>query len=113
MRRESGTTLIEVLIAVTLLSLLSVGMLTAMRVGFMAFSKSNTRLMENRRAAGAQRVVQEELEGMMPVVAACGQAAGVPARTAFFEGQTQTMRLVSSFSLQQGWRGQPQILELF
>jgi general secretion pathway protein J len=114
MRRESGTTLIEVLIAVTLLSLLSVGMLTAMRVGFMAFSKTNTRLMENRRAAGAQRVVQEELEGMMPVVAACGQAAGpTPARTAFFEGQTQTMRLVSGFSLQQGWRGQPQILELF
>ena len=33
MRRESGTTLIEVLIAVTLLSLLSVGMLIAMRVG--------------------------------------------------------------------------------
>jgi general secretion pathway protein J len=114
MRRESGTTLIEVLIAVTLLSLLSVGMLTAMRVGFMAFSKTNTRLMENRRAAGAQRVVQEQLEGMMPVVAPCGDAPGsTPAKTAFFEGQPQTMRLVSSFSLQQGWRGQPQVLELF
>jgi hypothetical protein len=101
MRRESGTTLIEVLIAVTLLSLLSVGMLTAMRVGFMAFSKTNTRLMENRRAAGAQRVVQEQLEGMMPVVAPCGDAPGsTPAKTAFFEGQPQTMR-------------QPQVLELF
>ena len=63
MRRESGTTLIEVLIAVTLLSLLSVGMLTAMRVGFMAFSKTNTRLMENRRAAGAQ---QFDLRGARP-----------------------------------------------
>ena len=114
MRRESGTTLIEVLIAVTLLSLLSVGMLTAMRVGFMAYSKTTNKLMENRRVAGAQRVVQEELEGMMPVVAACGEAPGAtPAKTAFFEGQAQTIRLVSTFSLQQGWRGQPQILELF
>jgi general secretion pathway protein J len=114
MRRESGTTLIEVLIAVTLLSLLSVGMVTAMRVGLQAFSKTNNKLMDNRRVAGAQRVVQEELEGMMPVVAACGEAPGAtPAKTAFFEGQIQTMRLVSTFSLQQGWRGQPQILELF
>jgi general secretion pathway protein J len=114
MRRESGTTLIEVLIAVTLLSLLSVGMLTAMRVGLMAFSKTSNKLMENRRVAGAQRVVLEELEGMMPVVAACGEAAGAtPAKTVFFEGQPQTMRLVSTFSLQQGWRGRPQILELF
>ena len=114
MRRESGTTLIEVLIAVTLLSLLSVGMLTAMRVGLQAFSKTNDKLMDNRRVAGAQRVVQEQLEGMMPVVAPCGEApAATPAKTAFFEGQPETMRLVSTFSLQQGWRGQPQILELF
>ena len=114
MRRESGTTLIEVLIAVTLLSLLSVGMVTAMRVGFMAFSKTTNKLMDDRRVAGAQRVVQEQLEGMMPVVAPCGDVPGtIPAKTAFFEGQPQTMRLVSAFSLQQGWRGQPQVLELF
>jgi general secretion pathway protein J len=114
MRRDAGTTLIEVLIAVTLLSLLSVGMVTAMRVGLLAFSKTDNKLMENRRVAGAQRVVQEQLEGMMPVVAACGDAPGpTPPKTAFFEGQPQTMRLVSTFSLQQGWRGLPQILELF
>jgi len=85
-----------------------------MRVGLMAFSKTNNKLMENRRVAGAQRVVQEELEGMMPVVAPCGDPPGPgPAKTALFEGQPQTMRLVSTFSLQQGWRGPPQILELF
>src|SRR5262249_33746876 len=31
----------------------------------------------------------------------------------FFQGEPQTMRLVSTFSLQQAWRGQPQILEMF
>ena len=50
----------------------------------------------------------------MPVVAACGEAPGATAvKTVFFQGQPQTMRLVSTFSLQQGWRGRPQILELF
>jgi general secretion pathway protein J len=89
-------------------------MVTAMRVGFMAFSKTTNKLMDDRRVAGAQRVVQEQLEGMMPVVAPCGDVPGTtPAKTAFFEGQPQTMRLVSAFSLQQGWRGQPQVLELF
>src|SRR5262249_16770978 len=34
-------------------------------------------------------------------------------KMAFFQGEPQTIRLVSAFSLQQGWRGQPQILEMF
>ena len=113
-RPQAGLTLIEVLIAMTLLSLLSLGLLFAMRIGFSAFAKTDDKLMHNRRVAGAQRVLEEELEGMMPVVAPCG-AGGVqgPApRAAFFQAEEQTMRLVSTFSLQQGWRGQPQILEL-
>jgi len=107
--KEAGVTLIEVLVAVTLLSLLSVGMLFAMRVGFQAFQKTDATLMENRRVAGAQRILEQELEGLMPVVAPCGPGTPI----AFFEGQPQAMRLISAFSLQQAWRGHPQILELF
>jgi len=110
MKRQAGVTLIEVLISITLLSLLTTAMLFAMRVGFMAFSKTDTKLMDNRRVVGAQRVVEQELEGLMPVIAPCG---GPGIKAAFFQGETQTMRLVSTFSLQQAWRGQPQILELF
>lgn len=107
-RADAGVTLMELLIAVLLLSLLSVGMLFAMRIGLMAYGKTQSILMENRRVVGAQRILEEQLQGMMPVVAGCGGA-----RMAFFQGEAQTMRLVSTFSLQQGWRGQPQILELF
>lgn len=107
-RPRAGVTLMEVLIAVTLLSLLAVGMLYSMRVGLMAFSKVDTRLMQNRRAAGAQRVVESEIAGMIPVVTPCGSG-----KILFFQGEPQTMRLISTFSLQEGWRGQPQILELF
>ena len=107
--KQAGITLIEVLVAVTLLSLLSAGMLFAMKIGFQAFQKTDRALMDNRRVAGAQRIVEHQLEGLMPVVAPCG--AGSP--IAFFQGEPQALRLVSAFSLQQGWRGWPQILELF
>ena len=76
MRRRStaGVTLMELLISVVLLSLLSVGLLFALRIGLNAYSKTQTRLMDNRRVAGAQRILEEELEGLMPVVAPCGIA---------------------------------------
>jgi hypothetical protein len=47
---------------------------------------------------------------MLPVVSPCGRNGG---KISFFQGEPQTIRLVSTFSLQQAWRGQPQILELF
>ena len=117
MRRPStaGVTLMELLIAVVLLSLLSVGLLFALRIGLNAYSKTQTRLMDNRRVAGAQRILEQELEGLVPVVAQCGQGmeggGGTPAQ--FFQGEGETMRLVSTFSLQGAWRGQAQILEIF
>ena len=63
---RSGVTLIEVLLAMTLLSLLSVGMAVAMHVGLSALAKTDTKLMANRRVAGAQRILESELEGMIP-----------------------------------------------
>ncbi len=109
MRRNAGVTLIEVLVAVTLLSLLTVGMMYAMSIGFQAFQKTDRTLMENRRVAGAQRILEQQLEGLIPVVTGCGPGSPI----ALFQGEPQVMRLVSGFSLQQGWRGQPRILELF
>lgn len=114
-RAQAGVTLVEVLIAVTLLSLLSLGMVFAMQIGLNTLSKANNKLMMNRRVAGAQRILENELEGLMPVsLMACGQQAFQgTSGPVLFEAGEQTMRLVSTFSLQQAWRGQPQILELF
>jgi Prokaryotic N-terminal methylation motif len=112
--RERGITLLEVLIAVSLLSLLSVAMFLAMRIGLNSYTKADIRLMENRRVAGSQSIVQEQIAGLVPVMAICSGAAGLPGPKAlFFEGQPDVMRLVSTFSLQQAWRGHPQILEMF
>jgi len=54
---RAGVTLIEVLVAITLLSLLSVAMLFALRIGLMAYSKTNAKLMDDRRVAGPGGVV--------------------------------------------------------
>ena len=108
-QRRRGVTLIELLVSITLLSLLSVGLLMALRMGFSAYGKTQARLMDNRRVAGAQRILEEQIQGMMPVVAKCGGST----KAVFFQGEPQVMRLVSSFSLQQAWRGHPQVLEVF
>jgi prepilin-type N-terminal cleavage/methylation domain-containing protein len=113
MKSRRGITLLEVLIAITLLSLLSVGMLMAMRIGLSAFRRTNDHLMENRRVAGAQRILEEQILGLIPVTAACAPDGGPGVRFGYFGGAADSLRLVSAFSLQGAWRGRPQILEMF
>jgi len=112
--RQAGVTLIEVLIAVTLLSALSVGMMLALQVALQTLHKTDEKLLANRRVAGAQRVLLQELEGLIPVMPPCmGRPDLTASRFVFFQAEPQTMRLVSTFSLQQGWRGPAQILVMF
>ncbi len=113
---ESGVTLMELLIAITLLSLLSVGIMISLRVSLSAMNKVDSRLTSNRRVTSVERILEEEIEGLMPVTADCqppGQDPGQgPRQTiSFFQGETQSMRFASTYSLQQGSRGQALILE--
>jgi prepilin-type N-terminal cleavage/methylation domain-containing protein len=114
MTQESGFTLIEVVIAVTLVALISLGLVMAMDTGFKAMQKSQDRLMHNRRVTGTEGVMEEEVAGLVPVSAPClGNNTDTPGaqKITFFEGQPQSMRFVSTFSLQDGGRGVPRILE--
>jgi len=113
-RGEAGVTLIEVLVAVTLLSLLSLGMVMAMRIGLAAYSKTEDKLMDIRKVAGAQRILQSELEGLVPAYAMCGAGqGGTGTRAVLFQGAPDRMWMVTTFSLHEGWRGRPQILQMF
>ncbi|MBI3210447.1 MAG: prepilin-type N-terminal cleavage/methylation domain-containing protein [Candidatus Solibacter usitatus] len=113
-RREFGVTLLELLIAMTLLALLSTGVLMAMRVGFGALQKTNKTFLANRRAFGAQRILEQQIAGFIPVSAACNAAGGPPpyTRVSFFQGELQTMRFASTYSLAAASRGMATILEL-
>jgi len=108
--KRSGVTLIEVMIAVSLLSLLSLGILMSLRVGIGALDRTNRRLMNNRRVAGAQRILEQQLAGFIPVVA-LAEPSGARMKVPFFEGRVQSMRFVSSYSLSEASRGIPQVLE--
>ena len=109
---ERGVTLMEVLIAVTLMSLLSVGIVISLRVALSAMNKTDTKLMNNRRVASVERIIQQQVAGIMPVSAECQTSGEAPsARVVFFQGEPATMRMATSFSLQEGSRGTPVMLE--
>lgn len=112
--QERGVTLIELLIAITLVSLLATGLLFAMRVGINAMESANRRVMTNRKTLGAHRILEQQVGGFMPVSAQCrapnGQFGG---RMPLFQGMPTVMRFVSSYSLQEASRGIPRILEYF
>lgn len=112
-RPAAGLTLLEVMIAVSLLSLLMAGVMMSLRLGLNALSKTNERLMANRRVIGAQRVLEAELDGFMPVIALFSPTpeAQPTEKMPFFQGEPQAMRLVSTYSLQEAARGRPRVLE--
>ncbi|MBN9658258.1 MAG: prepilin-type N-terminal cleavage/methylation domain-containing protein [Acidobacteria bacterium] len=115
MRSRRGMTLIEVMIAVTLVSLLALGMLFAIRVGLTSMETTTRRSNLNRRALGAQRILSAEVAGFLPVIARCGSSAVAEggSNTPFFEGLPTVMRFASTYSLQGASRGAPQVAELF
>ena len=107
----AGVTLMELLIAVLLLSLLSVAMVLTLRVALSAMTKTDSRLMANRRVASVERILNEEISGMIPVSADCNAGGRRGGPMMFFQGESQTMRLASTYSLHEGARGVPMILE--
>ncbi|MGH9661358.1 MAG: hypothetical protein ACRD96_22620 [Bryobacteraceae bacterium] len=112
-RSTAGVTLLEVLLAVSLLSLLVAGVVTAMRLGLNAMGQTNNRLMANRRVAGAQRILEQHLRSFMPVTAACSPGPGGPVTVVpFFQGEPDSLRFVSGYSLEEGARGYPRVVEL-
>jgi prepilin-type N-terminal cleavage/methylation domain-containing protein len=112
-RNRGGTTLIELLIAISLLGILAAGILMALRLGLGSMEKANAKLMANRRAVSTQRILEQQIAGFMPEAADCIAGPNQPpARIRFFQGEPQSMRFISSYSLAEAARGYPRILEL-
>lgn len=109
--RRAGVTLIEVLIAVSLLSLLSVGILMAMRIGFNTMEKTDAHLVHNRRVTNARKIIENEIEGLIFTRAEWKPTPETSFQVPFADWQPQGMRFVTAYSLQDAWRGRPQVAE--
>ena len=110
---ESGMTLIEVLVAVTLLGLLSVGLVMSFQMGADAWQNTRDRLTLDRRIATANQILHSALVGMVPVNGeAQGGFGSQGRRFLFFQGEPHSMRFVSSFSVTEGPRGGLNVIEL-
>lgn len=107
MKRERGFTLIELLIAVTLVAAISTGMLMAMRTGLLTLEKVEGKLQDNRRVVSLQQMLVRQLSSVMPAVGNCGGSRG-----SLFSGTGQSLRMVTSYSLADGARGYPQLVDL-
>lgn len=108
-RGRRGVTLLELLIAVTLVSLLTVGILFAMRVGLGAMDAVERKFAGGRMVVGAQRVLDQQIAGLIPVQIQCRGPREAPAL--FFQGEPNAMRFVSSYTLEEGARGYPRVIE--
>ncbi len=101
-------TLIEILVAVSLMGLLATAMVTALTMGAGSWKDARNYLTLDRRIATANEILYAELEGLVPVTA---HGPGAP-RAAFLQGDPQAMRFVTDYSLREGRRGGLRIVEL-
>ena len=111
-QRQSGMTLIEVLVAVTLLGLLSVGLVTSFQVAASSWQSTRERLTLDHRIATANQILQSSLAGMIPLKGEAPDAGSQRRRFLFFQGESQSMRFVTSHSVLEGARGGLNVVEL-
>jgi hypothetical protein len=97
----------ELMVSITLVAAIATGMLMAMRGGLLSLGRTQTRLDENRRAMGIQRILSLQLGGAMPARTGCGGQLSPFA----FRGTSTALEMVSTYSLAEGSRGAPRIVE--
>lgn len=109
---QSGLTLMEVLIAVTMIGLLLVAISSSLSIGLQAMDSASNRLDTNRKANRAQEILEHQILNLTPSSAACVlDTPESPQVIPFFQGEPQSMRFLSTYSLREGDRGYPRILE--
>ena len=110
-RRQRGVTLIELMIATSLVAIISAGMLIATRTTLLTYEKTEARLQANREAMGVVDILNRQLQSLMPALGECPNSVGTVNIVPLFIGTADSLRAVSQYSVAEGARGYPQILE--
>jgi prepilin-type N-terminal cleavage/methylation domain-containing protein len=112
MRRERGVTLIELLVAISLMLLLAVSLVTTLRIGVTTVDRVKDRFEGNRRALSAQRILEAQLGSLIFTQAECLAPSGNYEAAPFFQGDETEMRFVTGYSIGYAHRGPAVALEL-
>jgi len=104
MRTQRGVTLIELLVVITLLGLVSLGLLFAMRVGVSSWQRANARMSADRAVVAANDLLSAQLGGASARMVGWGQREN---RIAFvyFEGRPDRLRFLTDYSVASRTRG--------
>jgi len=109
---QAGLTLIEVLVAVTIVGLLMVAISSSLNIGLRGMESANRYLELNRKVSRTQDILERQILNLVPSSAACLlDTPQSPQPIPFFQGEPTSMRFISTYSLEGGDRGYPFILE--
>jgi hypothetical protein len=84
-------------------------MLVAMRLGFSTMDKTDSRLVSNRRVTNSRQIIENEISGFMHSMAYVHPKPGETSYVVFLQAESRQMRFVTSYSIDDAWRGRPQI----
>lgn len=107
---DSGLTLIEVLVALSLLALVSVSLLTATGAGLQTWLTARDAILLDRRVADGSAQLLAAIGGMVPMLVTVAPERG--GAFPFFQGEAQIMRFVTAHSTIHRGRGGFRLLVL-
>jgi hypothetical protein len=73
--------------------------------------KTDAHLVANRRVVNARRIIENEIEGFIFTRAAYRPRPDQVFAVSYVDWQPNSMRFVTAYSLQDAWRGRPQVAQ--
>ncbi len=107
-----GVTLLELLVVVTLLGLVSLGLLFSLRIGSSAWHRGNARMLADRRVVAAAGLLSAQLADAQARRIRWGPQER-QVQFAYFDGAPDRLRFLTSYSLRAQARGGLWLAEYF
>ena len=112
MKQPNGFSLLEVLVAISMLALLLTGGFSVLRIVLKSSERIQRSIAAGNRVSSAETALREEIANLIPVGTQCASAGGGPnIAVPFFEGEQDELRFVSGYSLAEKFRGSAQFTE--
>jgi prepilin-type N-terminal cleavage/methylation domain-containing protein len=95
MSSAAGFTLLELLVSMTIVSLLATTVLFGWRIASSAWQKANTHLERSRMVLAANQLLQDQMSSMLPYRARTADGVPMP----FFQGDAKSAQFITRYSI--------------